>query len=179
MKLKKHINHDATQQDKKLHGHFKKSVEYQTQPAFFDAVAGDVTLYLTLVGTKIREGQKHTSRDARPKSIPAFYIKRKIHQLHLAIHARNAECIGKMNVFRKTFEGHGKGGCHAQKNHKHLLLLGYCYRSCTPTHGVQNHETARDDVERGEVPAQDGGKYDRRGINGDTCPQSPLDQKQN
>ena len=114
-------------------------------------------------------GQNIPSRDARPKSIPAFYIKRKIHQLHLAIHARNAECIGKMNVFRKTLRATVKAAAMPRK------ITNICCFWVTATALVPPltvYKTTRLPVMMlSAVRFQPRWwKVWSKGINGDTCP---------
>src|SRR4029077_3186175 len=89
--LVKHEDNRAEQQNEKLHRDFHRGVEEQTEPTLFERASREVSLDLRLVSSEIRQREKKTSDQARPKGIPPVRVDRETDGLQFAHLARNRQ----------------------------------------------------------------------------------------
>jgi len=71
----------AEQEDEELHRNLQERIGHQTEAAFAQRGAADVSLHLRLVGAEIREREKQTAEQAGPKRVAPGRIERKIHRV--------------------------------------------------------------------------------------------------
>src|SRR5439155_18612704 len=74
-------NHCSQQQNEKLHRHFHNCIEKKTESAGGYRPVGEIPLNLRLVGAEIRECQKKSAKDSRPKRVAPIRVQREIDRL--------------------------------------------------------------------------------------------------
>ena len=147
VELVEHKNHNAHQQNKKLHRYLQQPVHDQAHLALLYASSGEVALHLALVGPEIGEGQKTAANDTAPESIAVFKIKGKIQNIHFPVGACNFKGFSKGNIERKVIQNQKKSDQHPEEDNRHLLLLGNAHGLGAAAYRINDHEHPNDDVE--------------------------------
>ena len=173
LKLIEHKQQRAQHDDEELHRNLENGVEHQTEPAFAQRRAADVTLHLRLVGAEIRERQKQPAQHPAPKGVAPLQIRREVHRLQFAHRAGDMQRVG--GQFRQQ---HDKRGDHAAEDDGHLPFLGEVHRRASAGDGVNDHEQPGKNDREIESPAKDGRKDDGRRINRDTRLHAALQQEE-
>ena len=100
----KHEHHGSDEQDKKLHRDLGYGGKEQAQLAFRYRFAGQITLHLGLVASKIGERQKHPADQAAPQVIAVVPIEVKIDGVELSGHTGQAHRIQERDLARQHGE---------------------------------------------------------------------------
>src|SRR6266516_4529835 len=79
--LIKHENNRTKQQNEKLHWHFHRGVEEQSETTLFERASREISLHLRLIRSEIGKREKKTANQARPKRVALVRIDREIDRL--------------------------------------------------------------------------------------------------
>ena len=178
LELVKHKDQCAEQQDEELHRDLEHAVEHQAEPALAQRTAGQIALYLGLVGAKIRQREKEASERPGPEGVASVRTQGEVHRRQFVKTARQRQRVTKANPGGQLRQQHEERGEHARKNHPDLVFLREVDRFASAGRGIGDHEQSAGDDRQVEPPAHDGRKHDRRCVDGDARPQPALHEKQ-
>src|SRR5690606_11068995 len=92
-KLIKNEHQRAQQQDGKLHRDFQNRVEHQSQSAFPQRSACEITLHLRLIRAEIRQRQEQSAQQTSPDRVTLISIQREVHCFQFPHRSRDAQHV--------------------------------------------------------------------------------------
>src|SRR5262245_39699182 len=128
--LEKNKNHHTGEEDKELHRQLADGIENEAETPGGERTAGEIALDLRLIGPEIRESEKESAQQTRPKSVALLRIDGEINCVELPHFPGDGNRLKKRHVRRQPMHDHPEGDAHAREDDGHLPFIGMADGSC-------------------------------------------------
>src|SRR3954452_18643485 len=120
-KQKEHEHHCSDKQDEQLHGDLYHSVEQKTQSALANGFAGQISLHLALITSKIGQSKESAANEPAPDVVAVAEIPMHIHYFQASRRTGQMQRVQNRYIGRHGMKNNKKADSQCEENHRHLL----------------------------------------------------------